>query len=112
MDDRKVGEVAYKIVEMTFGEGVGETSDRYVLYINPETKMIDQFLFTVLGFGFEEPFLMKMKYEEKDGLMLSTYRTYAPANWQGDVVKQEWNEEISKNIKFNNGFTNSSITKI
>ena len=112
MDDRKVGSVSYKIVEMTFGDGIGETSDRYVLYINPKTKMIDQFLFTVLGFGFKEPFIMKMEYEEVDGLMLSTYRAYAPANWQGEVIKQEWNEEISRKIKFNNGFTESSITKI
>lgn len=112
MEDRRVGDVSYKIVEMTFGEGVGETSDRYVLYINPRTKMVDQFLFTVLGFGFKDPFLMKMKYEEVDGLMLSTYRAYTPANWEGEVIKEDWNEEISRDIKFNNGFTKANITKI
>ncbi|MEL6556716.1 MAG: DUF6503 family protein [Bacteroidota bacterium] len=112
MEDRKVDNTNYQVVEMTFNEGVGETSDRYVLYINPETKMIDQFLFTVLGFGFKEPFLMKMKYEEVDGLMLSTYRAYAPANWEGKVIKEDWTEEISTNIKFKNNFDKTNITKI
>ena len=110
--DRKVEETTYKIVEMTFEDGVGETSDKYLLYINPETKLIDQFLFTVLGFGFSDPFLMQLEYEELDGLMFTTYRKYAPANWEGKVIKEEWNEQISKNIKFNNGFTEATITQI
>lgn len=112
MDKRTVDGTTYDVVEMTFGKGIGETSDRYMLYINPDTKLIDQFLFTVLGFGFSEPFLMKLKYEDVNGLKLTTYRQYAPANWQGEVIKEEWNEQISKRIKFNNGFTASNITKI
>lgn len=109
MDDRKVNGIKYKVVEMTFEENIGDTSDRYILYINPDTKLIDQFLFTVLGFGFSDPFLMQVKYEKMDGLQLTTYRKYAPANWEGKVIKEQWNEQISRKIKFNNGFTASSI---
>ena len=49
LSDRKVDGKNYKIVEMTFGENIGDTSDKYILYINPQTNRIDQFLFTVLG---------------------------------------------------------------
>ena len=110
MPERKVEGMAYKVVEMTFGENVGETSDRYVLYINPETNRIDQFLFTVLGFGFKDPFLMKVQYEKVDGIYLSTYRKYAPADWDGKVVKQDWNEQVTTNISFNNGFNLDNIS--
>ena len=94
---------------MTFGENIGDTSDKYILYINPQTNRIDQFLFTVLGFGFKDPFLMKVAYEKMNDIYVSTYRKYAPADWDGNVIKEEWNEQITKNVKFNNGFNLQSI---
>ena len=109
MPERKVNGTTYKIVEMTFGENIGDTKDKYVLYINPKTNRVDQFLFTVLGFGFKDPFLMKLDYEQINGIWVSTYRKYAPADWDGNVIKEEWNEQISKNIKFNNGFSLENI---
>ncbi len=109
LPNRLVGNVDYQIVEMTFEENVGDTSDKYVLYINPKTLRVDQFLFTVLGFGFSEPFLMKLEYENIGGVYLSTYRKYAPADWDGNVVKEEWNEQITKNVQFNNGYTHENI---
>ena len=96
LEDRNVDGMAYHIIEMTFGEGIGESSDRYILYVNPSTKRIDQFLFTVLGFGFKDPFLMKLQYEKINDIWLSTYRKYAPANWDGEVIKEEWNEQITE----------------
>jgi len=110
MPKRKVNGVAYDIVEMTFEQGTGETSDRYILYVNPNTQLVDQFLFTVFGFGIKDPLIMKLKYEKIEGLYLPTYRKYAPADWEGNVIKDEWNEQISKNIKFNNGFTPDNIS--
>ena len=109
LPDRKVNGKMYKVVEMTFGENIGDTSDKYVLYINPQTNRIDQFLFTVLGFGFKDPFLMKVEYEKINNIYVSTYRKYAPADWDGNVIKEEWNEQITKNIKFNNGFNLGNI---
>jgi len=107
--DRKVDGQVYKMVEMTFGENIGDTSDKYVLYINPQTHRIDQFLFTVLGFGFKDPFLMKLKYEKINKIYVSTYRKYAPADWNGNVLKEDWNEQITKNVKFNNGLNMENI---
>ena len=53
-----------------------------------------------------------MEYEKVNGLNLTTYRKYAPANWEGEVIKEEWNEQISEHIEFNNGFTLTSISKV
>lgn len=103
-EDRKVDGKLYKIVKVGYESGVGDVQDTYVLYINPETKLVDQFLFTVMDFDRTEPLLMRCEYEEVDGALLMTYRKYAPANWAGEVLKDAWTEEISNNIKFNNGF--------
>jgi len=108
---RSVDNINYEIVEVTFGENIGDAQDTYVLYINPETKLVDQFLFTVMGFGRKDPLLMKVKHEEVDGLKLTTYRKYAPANWEGEVLEEQWTEEISENVKFNNGFETSAFAK-
>ena len=108
---RNVDGITYKIVEMTFGENVGEANDRFVLYINPKTYRIDQFLYTATGFGVTEPSLMKIKYQKIDGIYLSTYRKYAPADWDGNVVKEIWTEQITENVKFNNGFDLENIQK-
>ena len=107
---KEVDSVNYEIVRVTFEENVGVAQDIYELYINPETKLVDQFLFTVQAFGVTDPLLMKVKYEEVDGLMLTTYRKYAPANWEGEVIQEAWAEEISEDVKFNNGFTTDQFS--
>jgi len=95
---------------MTFGENIGESSnDKYVLYINPKTHLIDQFLYNATGFGIVEPSIMKLKYEKVNGVYLSTYRKYAPADWDGNVKGTSWTEQITKNVKFNNGYNLQSI---
>ncbi|MEO1050390.1 MAG: hypothetical protein AAFX87_07180 [Bacteroidota bacterium] len=106
---RKVDGISYQVVEMTFGDNVGETSDKYLLYVNPTTYRIDQFLYTAKGFGVTEPSLMKVKYEKINGIYLTTYRKYAPANWDGEVIKEAWTEQFTKNVKFNNGFDLENI---
>ncbi len=106
---REVDGISYNIVEMTFGENVGEASDRYILYINPKTYRVDQFLYTAVGFGVTQPSLMKVEYEKINGIYLSTYRKYAKADWDGNVVKEVWTEQITENVKFNNGFDLENI---
>ncbi|TYA71706.1 DUF6503 family protein [Seonamhaeicola marinus] len=109
---RKVNGITYKVVEMTFGENVGESDDKYMLYINPQTYLIDQFLYTAKGFGVTDPSLMKVKYEKIDGVFVSTYRKYAPADWDGNVIKDNWTEQFTRNIKFNNGFDLENIQSL
>ncbi len=96
--------VNYDVVEVTFGEDIGDVQDTYVLYINPETHLIDRFLFTVMDFKMAKPHLMLVEYEEIEGLKLPVRRKYAPADWEGNIVEETWAEELSTNIKFNNGF--------
>ena len=112
LSNRNVDGIAYKVVEMTFGDNVGESSkDRYILYINPNTYRVDQFLYNATGFGVTDPNIVKVNYEEVDGVYLSTYRKYAPADWDGNVKKDSWTEQITQNVKFNNGYDLVSIQK-
>ena len=97
--------INYEMVEVNFDEQTGDVQDKYLLYINPNTKLIDQFLFTVKDYGLEQPFMMRVKYEEIEGVKLTTYREYALSNWDGDIVQDQWTKEWSEDISFNNGFT-------
>jgi len=102
---RRVGDTNYELVRVGFQDGVGDVADTYLVYINPNTWRIDQFLFTVLDFGKTEPLMMKVEYERVDGVLLGTKRLYAPSSWSGEMTgKPKWTEEISVGIRFDNGF--------
>ncbi len=102
---REVNDINYEMVRISFEKQAGSTTDEFLLYLNPETKLIDQFLFTVKALGINTPLMMKLRYEEFSGAKLTTYRAYAPANWQGELTSDEgWTTQISDNIQFNNGF--------
>lgn len=90
----------YDLIKVTFGDQVGDAQDTYVLYVNQRTKLIDQFLFTVVGFGVKDPFLMKLNYETVDGIKIPSERTYIEANWQGDIIGEKWTTTYWENIKF------------
>lgn len=77
---RKVEDIEYDLVKVTFNDGVGDVQDTYVLYINPGTHLVDQFLFTVMDFGIEQPFLMRVQYDEIAGLKLPTRRAATRAD--------------------------------
>ncbi len=102
---RNVDGQDYHLVKLSFDAGVGDVSDTYVLYINPRTWRVDQFLFTVLDFAKTDPFLMKVEYERVDGVLLPVKRRYSASDWSGTVSKNaEWTDEVSVGIRFNNGF--------
>lgn len=104
LDDQELNGQNYRKVKITFGDGVGDAQDIYILYLNPETKLVDQFLFTVMDFGRAEPLLMQVKYETVYGLKWTTYRRYAAADWDGNLKENpEWKLEISENLLFNQG---------
>ncbi len=101
---KEVDGVSYELVGISYDEGVGDAQDTYVLYINPKTWRVDQFLFTVMDFGVSDPHLMKVSYERINGVLIPTKRRYALADWDGNVQKNEWTDEISTAIRFNNKF--------
>ncbi len=91
----------YDIVKITFGKNVGDAQDTYVLYINKKTKLVDQFLFTVVGMGMQDPLLMVMEYETVDGIKIGSKRKYIASNWDGEVIGKQWTTTNWTNIKFN-----------
>lgn len=109
LGSRDTGEKTYELVELTFDEGTGDVQDTYILYIDPETMLVDRFLFTVMDFNRTEPLLMEVTYSSHQGIMLPVYRRFVQSDWQGNPVSHEWTEEISVNPEFNNGFTEDSF---
>jgi len=91
----------YDIVEITFGDNVGDAQDIYVLYINKKTKLVDQFLFTVMGMGRKDPLLLQMDYETIDGIQVPSKRKYVEADWDANVKGKEWTTVNWTHIKFN-----------
>ncbi|WP_281986759.1 DUF6503 family protein [Aquimarina aggregata] len=101
----------YNIVKITFGDKIGDVQDTYILYINKETKLVDQFLFTVVGFGITEPNLMIYEYETIDGIKIATKRKYIAANWEGEVVGKQHAITNWTNIKFKTDIDKSIFIK-
>lgn len=82
-----------------------EANDAYILYVNTETKLIDQFYFSLPAWGINETILlMKVKYTEIDGIQVSTHRYAYIPNEKGEYPAEPSLSEISTNVKFNNGF--------
>lgn len=102
---RTVDGVAYEVVTIGFEDGVGDATDAYVLYIHPETHLVDQFLFTVMAFGRKEPLLMQVEYDAFGGVKLPTRRKYTASDWEATIPQgAKWTLETMKELKFNNGF--------
>ncbi|OEJ98790.1 hypothetical protein A8C32_06225 [Flavivirga aquatica] len=97
-----VKENEYDIVKISYKLNDGNPSDVYHLYINSKTLLVDQFLFTVVDHGIiNKPLIMEVKYEKVNDILVPSYRRYTKSNWKGEILKDEWVEEISTNIKFN-----------
>ena len=81
-----------------------EANDEYILYFNPETKLVDMFYFSLPAFGVNAPVLrMDLDYEKVDGILLSNVRrAYAP-NDKGEY--NQIGEYTTKNVKFKNKFS-------
>lgn len=94
----------YQKVKIGFEDGIGDVKDSYLLYINPKTKLIDMFLFTVMDFGKSDPLLMKVGYETIDGIKLPAKRKYLQAkDWQANYDPDgDWIFAISTDIQFGN----------
>jgi hypothetical protein len=92
----------YEIVKVTFKSQGDKPTDIYQLYINKNTNLVDQFLFTVVDYGKTDPLLMVLDYETIDGLMIPTKRKYKASNWNADVNDEPWILVDWTNISFDN----------
>ena len=108
---KKVEGKDYDLVKVSFGNSVGDAQDTYILYINQRTKLVDQFLFTIVAFGMNEPKLMKVHYETIEGIKIPTERVYIDSNWEGEVVGKKWVTTYWTNIKFNTNIDRSIFSK-
>ena len=101
----------YEVVKITFASIDDVASDIYQLYINPKTNLVDQFLFTVVSKNVTDPILMRVKYENINGILLTTYRKYTKSDWNANVIKDVWVEEITKDIQFNQNLDGDLFNK-
>ncbi|WP_299779287.1 DUF6503 family protein [uncultured Formosa sp.] len=109
--EQTVGDTQYDVVKVTFDSEDGKPKDIYQLYINKDTKLVDQFLFTVMDFGKSDPLLMELDYENIDGVLLPTKRKYKASNWDAEVTDKPWILVNWTNIKFNNGLERADFSK-
>ncbi|MDN3666456.1 DUF6503 family protein [Algibacter miyuki] len=111
ISEQTINNKAYDVVKVSFDPKNEKPSDIYQLYINKETKLVDQFLFTVMDFGRTEPMLMVMEYEQVDDLLIPTKRKYKKSNWDAEVTDAPWILVNWTDIKFNNGLTKADFKK-
>ncbi|AVI51140.1 hypothetical protein C5O00_08110 [Pukyongia salina] len=112
LDKKTIGPKTYDIVSISFESKNNKPTDIYQLYINEESGLVDQFLFTVADFGvIETPFLMQLEYEQIEDLLIPTKRKYKKSNWDALVTNDPWIEVSWTNIKFNNGLSPEDFEK-
>ncbi len=101
----------YDKVHVTYDAEVTgkEQNDIYILYVNPETKLVDRFYFSLPFLGVEEPVIIaNYEYEDIDGQMISTKRSYFMPNKEGYAEEPSIVQTLS-DIKFGNGFTEATL---
>ena len=102
----------YDIVKVTFETNNNKPTDIYQLYINKETQLVDQFLFTVADFGkIEVPNLMQLEYETTNGISIPTKRRYKVSTWNAEVSEEPWIKVNWSDIKFNNNLSKEDFQK-
>ncbi|MDO5970788.1 hypothetical protein Q4Q35_13305 [Flavivirga aquimarina] len=110
--EKTLNNIKYDVVKITFNSNEEKPTDIYQLYLNKNTLLVDQFLFTVADFGvMETPFLMKLQYEKIENLMIPTKRLYKKSTWHADVSDAPWIEVTWSNIVFNNNLNIKDFKK-
>jgi len=97
----------YDLVKVTYDSAVtGKAeNDTFILFINPDTRMVERFNFSLPAIGVHQPVLLAIPYyEEIDGIMVIKKREmFGPNPETGEMVSVVI--QTLSNIKFNNNFT-------
>ncbi|WP_339926274.1 DUF6503 family protein [uncultured Cyclobacterium sp.] len=110
--EKTVNDNAYDIVKITFESAEDRATDIYQIYINKDTKLVDQFLFTVVDAGvIDTPMLMELEYEQIEDLLIPTKRRYKKSTWEAEVSDEPWITVDWSNIKFNNDLSRELFKK-
>lgn len=106
LGEKTIDNKRYEVVKVTFETEGEKPTDIYQLYINKETKLVDQFLFTVADFGkMETPNLMQLEYEDIDGIWIPTKRKYKLSTWDAEVTDAPWTNVTWSDIEFDAAIT-------
>ncbi len=110
MGQELVNGINYDKISLTYNASeVGkEVNDEYILYFNPKTHLVDQFMFSVPAMGIDKPIIrMELDYEKIEGVYIATNRrSYAP-NANGEYSQN--GQYTTTNIKFKNGFSSDMM---
>ena len=101
----------YDIVKITFDSTYNKPKDIYQVYINKETSLIDQFLFTVADFNLMSPKLMQVEYTDVGGILIPSKRQYKDSTWDAEVTDAPWIYVAWTDINFGNGLTIEQFQK-
>ena len=112
LGEKELSGKTYQIVKVSFEEPKDKPKDIYQLYINKETSLVDQFLFTVAEYGMmETPLLMKLAYQEVDGLLIPNKRKYKRSTWEAEESDKPWIYVTWSDIQFGTGITKEDFHK-
>lgn len=103
LGEKQINHKNFDVVKVSFETSNDKPTDIYQLYINKETGIVDQFLFTVADFGvIEKPLLMEMDYEKVDEFLIPTKRRYKKSTWDAEVTDEPWTLVNWSNINYDN----------
>ncbi len=106
-----VNGINYDKVSLSYdGAAIGkEVNDEYILYFNPNTKLVDLFYFSLPALGVNQPAIkMELTYEKIDGVYVSTYRKASFPDDKGNYSVGL--EQFTTNVKFGARFNSSSLS--
>lgn len=104
--------VSYDKVKVTYDPAItGKAeNDIYIVYINPATKIVDRFLFSLPALKVMKPVLLaKLSYQDIDGIKVITKRNMFAPTPEGTYTSLV--DQTLKNVKFNNGYTLEGLSK-
>ncbi len=101
----------YDKLKITYDPAVTgkEQNDAYILYVNPETKLIDRFYFSLPFMGVNEPVIIAdYEYTDIEGQMVATKRTYFMPSENGYSESPKLVQTLT-DVSFGNGFTTDNL---
>ena len=112
LGEKEMDNKNFDIVKVSFESKNEKPTDIYQLYINKETGIVDQFLFTVVDFGvIDQPLLMQMDYEDVDSFLIPSKRKYKKSTWDAEVTNAPWILVDWSDIRFDNNLKKEEFLK-
>jgi hypothetical protein len=105
-EKKEIDGTNYDVLHVTYDSKIRRKSENniYVLHINPKTRMVDSFYFSLHFLGVTEPVLhAQLSYTKINGIQVTTRRLMKGPTPDGKGMAIIV-DELTKNVKFNNSF--------